>query len=384
MADIVKHGFTPARRVQFAGRFLVLGAALLACGEPTPGRAQTAATGPAPGHSPSPVPTTPRRFPTALWPVTRLFNVDRVDVRDIAARYGMKAAWRQAGKVMQLSEGGRVRIEFEDRNRDCYLDGTRIMLGETVVFYNGSLYVGKIDAIKTIAPLLRPTDYAGLLPARPKLIVLDAGHGGSDPGKQNLALRLDEKDMTLDVVRRLKKLLELRGYQVRLTRTDDSRLARDQRSDLLARINIANRARADLFLSIHFNAVDPLFAARVSGSETYVLTPQFQLSSSDDRKDDTVDKAYPGNRQDLANVLLGYQIHHHMLGTLKTSDRGYKRARYAVLCFAECPAALIEAAYLSNDAEARRVATPEFLQRIAEAIAAGVDGYAAQLGQSQK
>ena len=73
--------------------------------------------------------------------------------------------------------------------------------------------------IKTIDPLFRPEDHLALLPpAPPKLIVIDAGHGGADPGKQNAKLRLNEKDLTLDVVLRLKKSLEQRGYVVQLTR----------------------------------------------------------------------------------------------------------------------------------------------------------------------
>ena len=318
----------------------------------------------------------PAAAPSRLWPFKRLYNVDYVDVQDIAGHYGLKATWVTSGRVMQLDdEHGRVRLKFEDRNRDFYLDGVRVFMGEATVFNKGSLLVSKIDVIKTVAPLLRPLEHVNQLPGPPKLIVLDAGHGGSDPGKQNLALRLNEKDMTLDVVLRLRKLLEARGYRVLLTRSDDSKLAPAQRTDLEKRADVANRAPADLFLSVHFNSAQPT----VKGTETYVLTPQFQRSSADDKKDDSTDKLLPGNRQDFANIVLGYHLQRTLLAELKTSDRGYKRGRLLVLCFAECPAALIEAAYLSNDAEARKVATPEYRQQIAQAIADGVDDYAAAL-----
>jgi N-acetylmuramoyl-L-alanine amidase len=85
--------------------------------------------------------------------------------------------------------------------------------------------------------------------------------------------------------------------------------------------------------------------------------------------------ANPGNRHDPANVLLGYQVHRALLNSLKTSDRGFKRARFAVLRPLKCPGLLVEAAYLSNDTEARRVGTPAYRQQIAEAIAAGIRGY---------
>ena len=324
--------------------------------------------------SPAVVVPPPAAPVSRLWPFKRLYNVDYVDVRAIAERYGLKAAWVASGRIMQLvDERGRVRLKFEDRNRDFYLDGVRVFMGESTVFNQGSLYISKIDVIKTVVPLLRPIDRTDLLPRPPKLIVLDPGHGGNDPGNQNSVLRLDEKDMTLDVARRLKQMLEKRGYQVLLTRSDDRRVELEQRAE------IAGRARADLFLSIHFNALPPAVAGRVTGSETYVLTPQFQRSSGDEKKDKKAEVAFPGNRLDYANTVLGFYLHRQLLAGLKTSDRGYKRARYIVLCLAECPAALVEAAFLSNNLEARRVATPEYRQQIAQAIADGVDDYAAAL-----
>jgi N-acetylmuramoyl-L-alanine amidase len=313
---------------------------------------------------------------TRLWPFQRLYNGDYVDARAIAERYGLKATWISSGRILQLADAlGRVRLRFEDRKHDFLLDGVRVFMGAPTVSHGGGLWVGKIDVIKTIAPLLRPADHAGQLPAPPRLIVLDPGHGGSDPGMQNATLHLDEKNLTLDVVLRLKKLLETRGCRVILTRSDDSKLDPAQRADLEKRDDVANRAKADLFLSVHFNSAPPT----VTGTETYVMTPQFQLSSGADKKDDTVDKPFPGNRQDFANVVLGYHLQRAVLAGLKTSDRGFKRGRRLVLCFPECPAALIEAAYLSNNLEAGRIATPEFRQRIAQAIADGVNDYAETL-----
>ena len=90
----------------------------------------------------------------------------------------------------------------------------------------------------------------------------------------------------------------------------------------------------------------------------------------------TMDAEY---RQDTANALLGYSLHRQLVTDLKASDSGYKRYRLAVLRTLACPGVLVEAAYLSNDAEARRVATPEFRQQIAEAVAEGISNYAATL-----
>ena len=87
----------------------------------------------------------------------------------------------------------------------------------------------------------------------------------------------------------------------------------------------------------------------------------------------------PDKAGNYANVVLGYHLHRQLLSGLKASDRGFKRGRLRVLCFPECPAALLEAAYLSNDKEAARLGTVEYRQQIAEAIADGVAAYSATL-----
>lgn len=305
-----------------------------------------------------------------LWPVKRLYNVDYVDVQAIAARFDLKASWAASGHVLQLADArGRVRLRFENSARDFVLDGVRVSLGETTVFNQNSLFVARIDVIKTIVPLLRPAEYSGRFPAPPRLIVLDAGHGGADPGTRNLVMHLEEKTLTLDVVLRLRKLLEGRGYKVLLTRSDDRKVELDNRPA------VANEARADLFISVHFNSAE----ATVTGAETWVLTPQFQVSNPPEQDKAMVHTAYLGNQQDFANILLGYELHTSLLASLKTADRGVKHRRLAVLRGAECPAALIEAAFLSNNTEAVRLATPEYRQQIAQAIADGIDGYSGAL-----
>lgn len=323
-------------------------------------------------------PTRPAATPD--WPTIRLYGAAYVDLREVAKSYGYTAAWAVPGKVMHLSDRGGVRLRFEDRERDFRHDGLRVFMSAVVVSERDTLWVGRSDAVTLLAPLLRPADFLAKLPAAPpKLIVLDPGHGGTDPGKQNRRLRLNEKDMTLDVARRLKPLLEKAGYRVRLTRETDRRFSNHPAVDLQMRADFANDAGADLFVSIHFNAVEPRDAARVTGTETYVLPPPGVLSTADERPDTMTNRAYPGNGHDAANVLLGAHLHRRFIAGLGQSDRGYKRARFAVLRFVECPAVLIEAAYLSNDTEAAKVGTAAFRQKVAEAIAQGIDDYAAQI-----
>ena len=332
---------------------------------------------PAQPEPPTPVRAAPTR-PAApiLWATTKLHNVDYVSVRDLAKNFELKAAWSKGETAMTLSDARGGRFTFEGNQKDFYFDGLRVFLGVPAVLHKDSLWVSQLDIIKIIAPLFRPANRLAFLPsAAPKLIVIDPGHGGIDPGTQNLKLGLNEKTFTLDVALRLKKLLELGGWRVLLLRDKDTELSKNKKTDLLMRDEFTNRNKADLFLSIHFNSAPE----SISGVETYSLAPQFMHSAGDDQGDDMTKAAFPGNRFDYASLLFGEQVHRAMIAGLKAQDRGYKHARQAVLRLLDCPGALIECAYLSNDAEARRVATPEYRQQIAEALATGVQNYAAVL-----
>jgi N-acetylmuramoyl-L-alanine amidase len=326
-----------------------------------------------PKADPAPVRVAPTR-PAApeLWPVTRLRNADYVSVRDIAQRFGLKPAWTKAEQRMTLSDARGARFGFESNQTDFYFDGIRVFLGRPVLLNKDSLWISLLDVMKIVAPLYRPIDHLAVLPATaPKTVVIDPGHGGIDPGKENKRLGLNEKTATLDVALRVRKILELRGWRVLLVRDKDTELSKDKKTDLMLRDDFANRNKADLFLSIHFNS-----AERATGFETYVLAPQFMLTTGNESGDDMTKVAFPGNRFDHANLLLGEQLHRAMLTGVKTPDRGFKRARLAVLRMLDCPGVLVECAFLSNDDEARRVATPEFRQQIAESLASGVQNYA--------
>jgi N-acetylmuramoyl-L-alanine amidase len=314
-----------------------------------------------------------------LWPVSRLRNADYVSLGEVARRYGLKLAWSKAEQSQTLSDAGGVRFKFENHQNDFYFDGLRVFLGRPVQMHEGVLWVSLLDVMKLVAPLFRPVDHVAQLPAKPpQLIVLDPGHGGIDPGKENKRLGLNEKTLTLDVALRLRKLLEGRGWRVLLVRDKDVELSKDKKTDLTLRNEFANRNQADLFVSIHFNS-----AERASGIETYTLSPQFMFTTGDESGDDMTKVAFPGNRFDHANLFLGEQLHRALVTGLRAPDRGFKRARLAVLRMLDCPGVLAECGFLSNDDEARRIATPEYRQQIAETLATGVQSYAQALAALQ-
>jgi N-acetylmuramoyl-L-alanine amidase len=295
-----------------------------------------------------------------------------IRIDELGRSYGLQVGWPNPGRRLQLRSRWTT-LEFEAGSREAAWNGLRLFLGEPVRAVGQALYLSPTDLAAVIRPLLAPA--AVPAPGGLDLIVIDAGHGGSDPGTGNG--KLQEKTFTLDVARRLKQDLVQRGYRVMLTRNSDVRLAPTQAADLRRRVELANRADADLFISIHFNSLPG--NPSVSGIETYALTPAGQSSTAMSRPDRT---AYPGNRQDHWNAVLGAAIHRNLLEELGAVDRGLKRARFAVLRPSECPAVLIEAGFLSNPAEARKIGTPSYRQDIAEAIGEGIDDYGARLREA--
>ncbi len=360
---------------------LVVGLALgwlAACGvlaDPAPQRSAPTRPGglvPAPALAPAPA---SRSASTNTPSARRRGRADLVSVVEMAATLGLKGAWTEPGHRFTLSDGAR-RIELEANSREVSVNRMRVFLGEPTVMRGGRLCVSRTDFEACLEPILQPA-LLEALPPRPRVIALDPGHGGIDNGMQNPRLGLKEKVLTLDVAFRLKKLLEAAGYQVVLTRKDDRAFSTEKKIDLPMRAQVANRAHADLFVSIHFNSLFP--DTKISGTEVYVYTPSGQRSTSSwgtGEADDTRTDAAPVNRFNAWSSLLADRMHRAVLIRLKTVDRGQKTKHLLALQDLECPAILVESVFLSNDAEARRAATPEFRQQIASALAAGIDDYA--------
>lgn len=312
---------------------------------------------------------TPMRSAGA-W-ITSIGGIEYLNTSEFARRYGLHAAWTEAEKKMVLSRPG-TRLELEAESREATLNGLRIFMGDAPKVLRGAFYLSRIDAERFVGPMINPV--VGGYTARPpvKVIALDAGHGGKDKGKINDRLHVNEKTFTLDVVLRLRKILERAGYKVVLTRSDDRFVELDDRPE------IADRAHADVFVSVHFNSVES-GAARVTGLEVFSLTPATQFSTDDATHEASESSRVfsPGNSTDNWNARLGYEAHRQLLADLHAPDRGHKRQRFKVLRLARCPAILIEAGYLSNDTEARRIATAAYRQELAQSIARALENYAA-------
>ena len=241
--------------------------------------------------------------------------------------------------------------------RSAFWSGSEVRLGFAPQFIDGHLLVHGLDLEKTIDPLMNQWTPPPKT-SRP-VIVLDPGHGGSDPGARAAGTHWFEKELTLDWALRLSAMLAANGWQVFLTRTNDSSLA------LSNRVAFADAHRADLFISLHFNSSTQ---GREQGLETYCLTPA-GMQSSITRGEDDLLASFPNNAFDAENLALAYRVHSALLHATASNDRGVRRARFpGVLRNQSRPAILIEGGYISNPEEAARIASPAHRQKLAEAV----------------
>lgn len=217
-----------------------------------------------------------------------------------------------------------------------------------------------------------------------KRVVIDAGHGGADPGATSV-VRLAEKDITLDVATRLKSMLEKNGFQVVVTRGGD------QLIPLRDRARLANESSSDIFVSIHVNSIVAHTASH--GVETYYLGPTSDPSLTRLAADENRVSGY--SLADLRKLLdgvyadarrsesqrLAAAVQQQLFTNLRKADPGLenwgvKRAPFLVLVATEMPAILAEVGCLSNEKEASMLGRAAYRQQIAEALFRGIRSYA--------
>ncbi len=184
-----------------------------------------------------------------------------------------------------------------------------------------------------------------------KIIVVDAGHGGTDPGA--VRGQYMEKDITLQVSKKLADYLSQAGALVIMLREDDVDLAEDsgasiaqrKRSDLKRRVEIANQAGADLYISIHANAdVSP----RWSGAQTFYHTGS--------------------ERSKVAGVM----IQEELTRILGNTDRKAKPGDYYILSRTKMPSVIVEIGFISNPQEAQKLCQDQYQSKLAYAIFSGI------------
>jgi N-acetylmuramoyl-L-alanine amidase len=249
---------------------------------------------------------------------------------------------------------------LEIGSRDATWNGVEIDLGFAPEFIDGEVFMSGLDLQKNLKPLL--CDPPLTFPQTNRVIVIDPGHGGANTGTHSVLDGRFEKEFTLDWAKRIKPLLEQEGWTVFLTRDSDVYVTNSDR------VVFANSHHADLFVSLHFNSGAP--DTKQNGLETYCFTPTGMPSTLTRGYEDNWSENLPNNAFDAQNLQLAVKMHSALVHAIGMEDRGVRRARFIeVLRGQECPAILIEGGYLSNPAEARKIESADYRQKLAEAFA---------------
>jgi N-acetylmuramoyl-L-alanine amidase len=288
-----------------------------------------------------------------------------VPLADWAAVNGLKTSWLKTGDIV-VAAGGATRLIFNVDSHDAEINGVHVALSFPVAKDHGSALVAQFDIDSTLRPLLAPARY--LDSKHITTICLDPGHGGRDPGNRVGGFFWhNEKTYTLLLALELRDQLKNAGFNVILTRSKDTYV------ELPLRPAIANKAGADLFVSLHFNAT-PTGKNEVAGPQTYCITP-VGASSTDAQGEGADHGATAANRVEKKSLLFAYQIQKALVQNLGVNDRSVRRARYAVLRDAQMSAILIEGGYMTNPAESRRIYDAAWRRQMAAAVVEGILNY---------
>lgn len=260
-------------------------------------------------------------------------------------------------------------------------------------FFSGKEYRISLPKNSRVLPAKRYQKSMVKQPVKPKeishkheLIVIDAGHGGHDPGAIGGGKK--EKDLVLQIAKRLERHLKKRGYSVYMTRKKDYFLKLSQRT------KIADKKNAVVFISIHANAVPKKKRNKIQGVETFFLqntrdARSQRIAARENKsvlkgttklsRNVIIDSVLSGPKIVQSNKL-AIDVQRRIMANLRSRykgvrDGGVRHAPFWVLVGASRPSILVEVGYISHPKERKRLFTPRYQELIAKGIAQGVDNY---------
>ncbi len=221
---------------------------------------------------------------------------------------------------------------------------------------------------------------------RKRIIVLDPGHGGKDPGAIGATYKTYEKNVTLSMGKELKQILQNKGYVVYLTRENDIFIPLRQRT------KIAQQRKADLFMSIHADSAQNRSATGLSIytlSDTASDQEAAALAERENKADIIGGIDLGGNTKEVNDILISLSqtdtrnksskyatyLVQEMARSVKLVKNTHRFAGFAVLKAPDVPAALLEMGYLSNRTEEANLRTPAYRRKLADAVARAIDKY---------
>ena len=244
---------------------------------------------------------------------------------------------------------------YQDEN-GVYVTGSHLINGALHSFKGNGAWIKEIKEEKSSDELPFATNNYQ------KVIFLDPGHGGKDPGAQYLGLK--EKDLTLQVSQQLKTRLESLGYKVIMSRSSDVYV-----DFITERSRMSNETNADMFISIHFNATGHGLDSGEDGIQTYTYLPTGNIPS-------VINKKWHDNPTRLKySYKLGSYIHQSVLATTHAKDAGLLAKSFAVLRETNKPAVLLELGYMDDSKESQKIRTKEYQQKLVDGITQGIQKY---------
>jgi len=291
------------------------------------------------------------------WTVVKHHGRDYVTAKNIKEFYRF-SSYGMSGRTL-VFRSAKIEMRIVSGTDKLYINRVLFRLSFPVLAKGGNQLFSRIDFAKLIDPVLRPTRIA--TPRNVTTVIIDPGHGGRDPGSKGPFGY--EKKYNLQLAYMLKTQLAKFGLGVRMTRTGDTYPTLGQR------VVFANKVPDAIFVSLHFNHYKRTAA---KGVETYALSPQ-GAGTHNDRGPDG--RSLQGNGRDAENIALATAVHAQIITDTRAEDRGIKRDRFAVLAGINKPAILVEGGFLSNPTEARLIAKPDYLRRMAASIAKACNTY---------
>ena len=315
----------------------------------------------------------------------------RIYLKDLCDRYSLPWQWDHISQTVDMKiDGTNVRLLVGSGvlllGKEQVKLNTPVSIDESSVMLPHDFKAKVMDRFPKVFAVKRPARAAraprGLRKVRE--VIVDAGHGGKDPGAIGVA-GMQEKAVVLDVAQRLKKLLEAAGVKGTMTRKDDTFISLQERTE------IASRSKADLFVSIHANS-NP--SRGVHGVEAYCLKDLGTLEKNEAQRqmnhkfmfknlamkkgslnlEDILEDMLYTHKQSVSPTL-AVRLSNGVAREAKTQDRGEKQSRFFVLRNTLVPAVLVEIGFVTNPKEGRLLKTGEYRQKIAEGLASGILGY---------
>ena len=321
-------------------------------------------------------------------PTVNLRGAEYISVIDITNKFNFAWDYDTVMRKVTLTRGNNE-IRLMPDSKIVLVNGESVNLGRQVEMYKGQVFVPvkfKQDVIDVLYPTSIPCRISTSSTQIKdfKLVVLDAGHGGNDPGAVGRH-GLREKDVSLDIVQRIKRILQANGLNIIMTRNSDKFI------QLPTRAEIANNKKADLFISVHINA-NP--SRKLSGFEVYYLSDRVDdrsraLLAAENASFNTDSSSFADNNLSLKATLWDMIYSQNRAESIDLANNicrtasdqmglrilGVKGAPFYVLKWTQMPAVLVEAGFVSNSEEEKYMRNSSYRQQLAEAIAQGVINY---------